>query len=640
MGNVEPIKPQGPAANFADGLANLYSRLGTSADRNTQSYYYVPPLTQQQIEAAYRTSWLTRKVHDLPAFEMTRAKRDWQAAAKQITALEAYERKLDLWGKLRRAVSLARLHGGSAIILGVRQGMPNQPVNPATLRKDALRYALVVSRHQLSAPYGMEADLESDYYGQPTAYELRGAKGNRVVIHPSRVIPFHGAPLPEGGLTVDSLSQFWGDPYLQSIKGAIDNAETAQAATATLLHEMKQDVVHIPGLTEQIAVAGSENRLAARIEAMNRFRSMFNALLLDGGDDDGNGKESWEVRQTSFSGYPELLRQFLAVVAGASDIPVTRLMGESPGGMQSTGKGEQDDFNRMIDAKRDSELGPALARIDEILIPSALGSRPDEVTYVFGELDDPDEKEQSENEKREAETVEIYHRTGLIPADALAKSAANRMVESGRFPGLEKAIEESKAELGALDEPDEAVPTPPTPQAANDDEQVDRMARRGTITRDQALTLLADAAPRPLYVSRKLLNADEFGAWARSQGFEVADDLHVTVVYSPAPVDWMKADSDWGDDGDGSLTIAPGGPRVVEMFGPLGDVPVLLFSSSRLGWRHEAIREMTGAGHSWADYVPHVTIAASVPAGFDLSTVEPYRGALKFGPEIFEEAKP
>lgn len=643
MGTVEPLKsPRGPNANFADGLANLYSRLGTTADRNTQSYYWVPPLTQQQIEAAYRTSWLTRKVHDLPAFEMTRARRDWQAEAEQITALEAYERRLDIWGKLRRALTVARLHGGAAIVLGVRQGLPDQPLVPERLGRDSLRYALVVSRHQLSAPYGMETDLESDFFGQPAAYELRGAKGNRVILHPSRVIPFHGSPLPEGALTVAQIDQFWGDPVLQSIKGAIDNAETSQAAVATLLHEMKQDVVSIPGLTEQIATEGAEGRLAARIEAMNRFRSMFNALLLDGGDDEGKGGEKWETRQIAFSGYPELLRQFLAIVAGASDIPVTRLMGESPGGMQSTGKGEQADFNRMIDAKRDAELGPALARLDEILIPSALGSRPAEVGYVFGPLDDPDEKEQSENEKREAETVEIYHRTGLIPADALAKSAANRMIESGRWPGLDAAIEESEQELGALDDPGDTDPVePPVPPAANDDEQVDRMERRGTITRDQALALLADAAPRPLYVSRKLLNVAEFAKWAREQGFEVADDLHVTVVYSRQPVDWMKADTDWyGDEGDGSLTIGPGGPRVVEMLGPQGDVPALLFSSSRLSYRHERIREMTGAGHGWPEYVPHVTIAASVPAGFDLSAVEPYRGALRFGPEIFEELDP
>lgn len=632
-------KPSRPSrsANFGDGYANLMSRLGTTADRATAAYYWVPPLTQQQIEAAYRTSWLTRKVHDLPAFEMTREGRSWNAKKEQITALEQYEKRrtVNLWDKLRRALTVARLHGGAALIMGVRSGGsadPSQPLDVTRVGKEGLRYLLVASRHQLSAPFGMESDPESDFYGEPAMYELRGAKGNRLRIHPSRVIPFRGQPLPEGALTVSALDQFWGDPLLQSIKGAIDNSETAQAAVATLLHEMKQDVISIPGLTEQIATEGAESRLAARVEALNRFRSMFNALLLDGGDDEGNGGEKWETRQIAFTQHPELLRQFLAIVAGAADIPVTRLMGESPGGLQSTGKGEQDDFNRMIGARQEAELSPALAVLDEVLIRSALGARDPEITYEFESLSEPDEKEESENDKRDAETVQIYASTGLIPKDALAKSAANRMIESGRWPGLDQAIEESQQELGLPPEGDDLDQTNDDPAVA-----ADNMRQRGTITADQARALLADAQPRSLYVRRDLLNVAEFTAWAKSQGLEPQAGLHVTVAYSRTPVDWIKAGDDWANDDRGGYTVAPGGPRVVETLGDKGAL-VLLFASSHLSYRHEAIREMSGAGHDFSEYVPHVTIQYG--GDVDLSAVEPYRGALKFGPEIFEEVKP
>lgn len=637
MGNVSPLHRPAPRA-FADGYANLMSRLGTTADRSAAAFYWVPPLSQQQIEAAYRTSWLTRKVHDLPAFEMTRAGREWNAKPEQITALEAYERRrtVDVWGKLRRALTVARLHGGAALIMGVRSGGsadPSRPLDVERVGKEGLRYLLVASRHQLSAPFGIETDPESDYYGEPAMYELRGAKGSTLRIHPSRIIPFRGQPLPEGSVTVSALDQFWGDPLLQSIKGAIDNSETAQAAVATLLHEMKQDVISIPGLTEQIASEGAESKLAARIEALNRFRSMFNALLLDGGDDEGKGGEEWETRQLTFTQHPELLRQFLSIVAGAADIPVTRLMGESPGGLQSTGKGEQDDFNRMISARQTAEITPALSVLDEVLIRSTFGSRDPDISYEFGELSEPDETAESENDKRAAETVQIYASTGLIPKDALAKSAANRMIESGRWPGLDQAIQESQQELGLPpegDDLDQAPDDPPDPAA------VDTMQQRGTITRDQALTLLADAQPRSLYVRRDLLNVDEFNAWAREQGFDPAAGLHVTVAYSRAPVDWIKADNDWPSDANGGFTVEPGGPRVVEPLGDKGAV-VLLFASSHLSYRHERIRELSGAGHDFSSYVPHVTIQYETPPGLDLSQVVPYRGALKFGPEVFEE---
>jgi len=624
-------------ARFVDGLANLMSRLGTPSDRATQSRYYAPLLGQEQIEAAYRSSWLTRKVHDLVPFEMTRAGRLWVAEKPQIQALETIEQRHALWLKIREALTVARLHGGAAIVLGVRQGLPEQPLRVASLGRNCLRYAVVFSRHQLSTPMGMDRDPESDFYGQPLMWEIRAPKGNAVRLHPSRVIPFHGLPLPQGAIGLSEIDRFWGDPLLMSLKTSIDNGETAQAAVATLLHEMKQDVISIPGLTEKIATQGAEDHLAARLQAAQTFKSMFNTLLLDGGNKEGKGGETWETRQLSFAQHPELMRQFIAFVAAAIDVPVTRFMAESPGGMQSTGKGEQKDFNRMVAAQQDVEITPGLLRLDEVLMRDALGSRPLEVSYRFAPLDDMAPTEASEIEKREAETVQVYVNSGLIPNDALGEVVQTRMMESGRWPGLDKALATAKLEAEALKEPEEPEGVPGLPVPANEND-VREAQRRGTITRDQALTLLTDASPRSLYVSRKLLNGAEFLAWAKSQGFETtlaADDLHVTIVYSRHAVDWMKAGEDWATRDDGRLTVKPGGIRMVEQF-DAGAV-VLLFYSTDLIYRHENIKRETGAAHGFPEYHPHVTVSYDRPEGLDLRTVEPYQGALEFGPEIFQE---
>lgn len=622
-------------ARFADGYSNLMSRLGVPGhDRSGSSYYFVPPLSQQQIEAAYRTSWLTRKVHDLVPFEMTRAGRDWQAEADQIELLEAEETRLRIWQKLNVALTTARLHGGAALILGVvGAGSPNQPLNPEAVRKGALRYVYVASRHHLTAPQSFEADPESDFFGQPAMYHMRGARGNGVDIHPSRVITFHGSPVPPASLATAQLDQFWGDPLLLSIKSAIDNAETAQAAVATLLHELKQDVISIPGLTQLVATQAGEDALAARVQAINTFRSMFNALLLDGGGEDGKGGEEWETRQLTFTQHPELLRAFLGMVAGAADIPVTRLMGESPGGLQSTGKGEQKDFNRMIMARQSFELAPPLARLDEILIRSTLGDRPEDIYSTFAPLEEADPKEAAEIEKLEMESIDILTRTNHLPSAALAKALANRLTESGRWPGLD--ITEQELEQHA----DDTETAEQEARVAANENTVANMEQRRAITRDQAIELLADAAPRSLYVSRKLLNAAEFIAWAKSQGFDTttpADELHVTVAFSRTPVDWIKAGAEaWGGDEKGEITVAPGGPRIVEPLGDKGAV-VLLFASSALSWRHEEIKR-AGASWDYDGFQPHVTITYQKPEGLDLRTVEPYRGKLRFGPEIFAE---
>jgi HK97 family phage portal protein len=147
------------------------------------------------------------------------------------------------------------------------------------------------------------------------------------------------------------------------------------------------------------------------------------------------------------------------------------------------------------------------------------------------------------------------------------------------------------------------------------------------------------AQPRTLYVSRKLLNGDEFLAWARSQGFKTtlaADELHVTIAYSRARLDWMRVGEDFSfsADGEAGLTIAAGGPRVVEPLGNEGAI-VLKFASWSLTRRNQEIRE-AGASWDFPEYHPHVTITYD-GAGVDLSKVEPFTGALRFGPEIFAE---
>ena len=148
---------------------------------------------------------------------------------------------------------------------------------------------------------------------------------------------------------------------------------------------------------------------------------------------------------------------------------------------------------------------------------------------------------------------------------------------------------------------------------------------------------LAKAAPRPLFVARYVENAGEIIKWAKSQGFDTTvdpEELHVTIAYSRAPVDWMKADESFSySSDDGIFKVAPGGPRVVERLGDKGAV-VLLFKCRELGWRHDAIRNSTGASWDYQSYQPHVTITYN-GAGVDLTKVEPYTGPIVFGPEIF-----
>jgi hypothetical protein len=137
---------------------------------------------------------------------------------------------------------------------------------------------------------------------------------------------------------------------------------------------------------------------------------------------------------------------------------------------------------------------------------------------------------------------------------------------------------------------------------------------------------------RTLYVSRPLLNADDLVTWAKEEaGFGktlTADDMHVTVAFSRAAVDWDALVEDT------ALLTVIGGARFVKPLGDKGAI-VLRFFSQALADRWQTFRD-AGASWDWPGYYPHVTITYD-GSDADLENVTPYDGALVFGPEVFAE---
>ncbi|KQX18405.1 MULTISPECIES: phage portal protein [unclassified Sphingomonas] len=605
-----------------DGLGNVLTGRGTSIDRTVRNFWYRRFQDVQQVSFAYLGSWLHRKIVDIPAEDMTRAGRDWDATDDEIAKIEAEEKRLGYWEKLFEALLLGRLGGGAILI-----GLGDNPANPlpVTIRPGQIRYLTVLSRWELNL--GEEdRDPESDTFKQPKFYRLPGTS-RQVDIHPSRVVCFRGLPIPAfPGMTWED--RFWGMSVVEAVDEAVQQATTACAGFAALIDEAKIDVFRLAGMAEQLLQPGGEDRLLQRVEMTNTGKSVHRAVVLDKEDE-------WEQRQLALTGVRDVIVTYDARVAGAADIPATRLFGKSPDGMNATGDSDLTNYFQSVGSKQEKQLRPMMERIDAVMLPSA-GLKAD-LTWSFSPLMVLSEKDQAEVENKEADTVTKYANAGLVPESALAKAVQNRMIESQRWPGLQDAIDEADAAgEGLSGEVDPAelgvVPVPganPNAPGANPPARARRAA-------NDAAMFFADAKPRPLYVQRKLLNAADLIAWAKSAGFTStlpAGDMHVTVLYSRTAVDPMKMGESWAGDDKGQITVKPGGPRAVERLGE--SAVVLLFSSYEIESRH---RDMVAAGgsHDFEDFHPHVTLSYEVPAGLDLDTVKPFTGRLLFGPELFE----
>jgi uncharacterized protein len=582
-----------------DGFANFLSGLG-AGNPKTAANSYVLECSQVDLEVAYRSSTWFGKIVDIPADDGTREWRAWQAEKDQIEVLEAEEHRLMLRPKLRQAMIWSRLYGGAVIIPGGLPGKPDQPLVPERIGKNSIRYLTVLHRWDIQA-HGMIRDPLSEFYGQPEYYALNTEGGVEVRLHPSRVIRINGREVPNrmGG------DHGWGDSVWVHLHDAITSSDAGAAVIGALMQEAKIDVVRVPEMMVGMATAEYEAAMLRRFRMAAMLKSISNVLLLDKDDE-------WNQKQITWAGIPDVMNTLLTIMAGAADIPVTRLIGTSAKGLNATGEGDLKNYYDTVKAKQELVLSPALKPLDEMLIRSALGSRPPKVWYNWNSLWQPTDKEQAEVDKLEAETTLIYVNTGLIPSDALAKSVQNRMIESERWPGIEQALDEATEELD--------VPDPD-----GDDADV-------TVPQGQRATVAADAAPRTLYVRRDVINRADIVRWAEAQGFtDIVPDLHVTIAYSTTPVDWFAVGTSWSE----KIEIAAGGPRQMERLGPDGEYIALLITANELVWRNKEIRE-AGASWSWPDYQPHISIqvGGDMPDG-----VKPYQGKIVLGPEMFEEIR-
>ncbi|MCC4588750.1 DUF1073 domain-containing protein [Xanthomonas sp. NCPPB 1067] len=423
----------GKLAQLKDGLVNLVANLGTARDKAAASVYGLPLLSDVEASNAYRGTWLARKVIDIPAMDSCRKWRGWSADQEQITAIEAEEKRLGLQQKMLAAMTWARLYGGAALYLGTGSAAPGEALQPESIGKGGIRHVNVLAKRVLQAGE-LDRDPESPGYGLPAYYTLTTDRSGQINIHPSRLVILHGAARPDP--EVDGGGEAgWGDSVLLAISRAIKDADATAGNIASLVFEAKVDVIKIPNFMSMLADPAYEEQVLQRLQLAAMAKGINGALLLD-------SEEDYSQKSTSFAGLNDILMAFMQLASGASDIPMTRLLGQSPGGMNSTGESDLRNYYDRISSNQELVLSPAMQIMDECLIRSALGARPPEVFYNWRSLWQTSDTERATNGKTTADTIKTIADTKLVPDEVLSKVAVNMLTEAGVAPGLESEMDD------------------------------------------------------------------------------------------------------------------------------------------------------------------------------------------------------
>ena len=461
MGVVSLIKP------LRDGFQNLLAGLGVPGrDKFASQQYTFTPMTLDECEMAYRGDWIARKCIDIPAFDMTREWRSWEADQDQITKLETCERMLFVQMKVQQALIKARLYGGSIIVIGVEAGNPEDELDLETVGEGDLKFLHVVPWHYLSMG-DTSWDVSSPYWGQPTWYQLTtqfdkfgrpalsntaslAKQGGQVQLHPSRVVRFVGLPAPD---VLRSTTSSFGDSVLQPINDAIKSCGLITGSLATLISEMKIDVIKVPNLSDELSTDTGTQKIIQRFSNANVAKSIINTILLD-------SSEEWQRIGTNLAGAEQLLTAYLQIASGAADIPASRFLGLPHRGLNASGEADFRNYYDRLASEQSVSLTPAMNILDEVLIRSALGNRPEEIYYEWNSLWQQTDGEKADLALKKAQVYKIDADEGQIPPTALAHARINQLIEDGFYPGLEQALEDAAAEGDTVEEQNAPQPEP------------------------------------------------------------------------------------------------------------------------------------------------------------------------------------
>lgn len=416
-----------------DSLQNLVSGLGTERDKATQGRFAMRgSLSRTTVETLYRQNWIAGKVIDAPADDMTREWRAWTGTPASVAAIEEAEAALNLRERVNRAIKMAERDGGSAILIGTGSD-PAEPLVPNAVPRGGLRYLLNLSRWDVSTGM-MQRDVTSPWFGQPAEYRMFTQDGGSVAIHPSRLVIFTGVERQDALLTGEP----WGDSRYERMYDAIRDATAGLQGLASLMQEAKIDVVSIPGLTAglgQPGAAGEKFRAAviARFGLATMLKGINGTLLMD-------AAETWQQKTLTFAGYPEAMMVLFQAVAGANDLPLTKLIGRSPAGMNATGESDLEQYYGLIRARQETRLRPLLAPLDQALIRSATGRTPRGIGHEWRALWSLSAKDQAEVNDKNASAVQRISGTGLFPPEVLGPVVAERLDEDDFLPALREAM--------------------------------------------------------------------------------------------------------------------------------------------------------------------------------------------------------
>ena len=437
--------------NFtADSFQNFAARLGLGAgSQNDQSTYGFDFLSRNRLklEAMYRSSWVVGQVVDVVAEDMTREGINLRGLddPKDAEAIQQEMDRLEVWNELTNVIKWGRLYGGAIAVMLIDGQDVSTPLDVNTVGKNQFKGLMVLDRWLVLPTL---QDLVSDYgpdFGKPKYYDViadsLGLSNQK--IHYSRVIRFDGVDLPYWQRITENL---WGQSVVERLLDRLVAFDSTTTGVAQLVYKAHLRTYKVKGLRAIIAAGGKAfEGLIKQIEQVRLWQSNEGLTLMDADDE-------FQTHSYSFAGLDAVLLQFGQQLSGASQIPLVRLFGQSPSGMNATGESDLSNYYDNINQQQERRMRTALGTLLQVVSLSTLGKPlPDSFSFDFASLWQIDDAQKADIAAKVTESICRAEEQGLITTQAAMKE----LRQSSEITGIYSSITDEDIESA-----NDSVPTP------------------------------------------------------------------------------------------------------------------------------------------------------------------------------------
>lgn len=391
-----------PATRTGAGMPNVLNHTQYPLERKSWDY--------QKLTALYRNHWVIQNMVNVVPQDMLKNGYDLVTTLSpdDLDKVWSLLRKKRVDTKLYEGLAWGRLYGGAIGVMLIND-MQNldQPLDHDTLMPGCFKGILVLDRWVGVNPSSeLVADLDSEELGLPKYYQVNLDEGSAVKIHHSRVLRFIGRKMPR---MEEQAEQYWGTSLIEHILPELEKRDNVSWNVALLTFMANIRVMKAPGVSSMMlsGTDAAREKLYNTVSAVNEIMNSNAMMLLD-------ENASYESHQYTFSGIGEVYDRFMMDVSGACGIPVTKLFGRSPAGMDATGESDLQNYYDRIEGDQQTQLLPVLEKLLPVIFISSVGAVPDDLQIVFNPVRRPTDDEKSDLGSKQTTAVVQAFTAGLI----------------------------------------------------------------------------------------------------------------------------------------------------------------------------------------------------------------------------------